>query len=158
MKSRGSGAKIGYGLCPCTHHHLKCGQNTQAKPLAWPLDTFLSSPHIRNKLSPCHPRKSKQGKLFFVLAPPCCSRGPNKALLEKRKKNCVRLCLRSENASEGDLRDLSVREEGWLLNKDNSRSHYFGMNHSLAWTKIHKFRLLIIVKGNKGELEEKISY
>ena len=52
-----------------------------------------------------------------------------------------------------------MREEGWLLNKDNSRSHYFGMNHSMAQTKIHRFRLLIIVKGNKGELEkEKSSY
>ena len=129
------------------------------KPNLWPdpLDTFLSSLHIRNKFSPCHPRKSKQGILFFLLAPPCCCRDPNKALPEKRKKNSVRLYLRSENASEGDLIDLSVMEEGWLLNKDNPRSHNFGMNHSLAWTKIQNFRLLIIVKGNKGELEEKSS-
>ena len=44
----------------------------------------LPSPCVRYKLiSPQGDRK--QGNLLFVLAPPCCSRGPNKVLPEKKK-------------------------------------------------------------------------
>ena len=71
---------------PCTQHHQRGGQITHLgksppTPPAGTLDTPLPSPYIRNKLaSPLG--ASKQGNLLFILAPPCCSRDPNKALPE----------------------------------------------------------------------------
>ena len=51
--------------------------------LAWPLDTLLTSPHVRNQLTPRHPRgTSRYGALLLVLTPHCCSRGPDKPLPE----------------------------------------------------------------------------
>ena len=56
------------------------GQTNEVIPLAQPLDTPLPSPHVRNQLT--HTSASKQGKLLLVLAPPCYSSSPNKALPE----------------------------------------------------------------------------
>ena len=58
------------------------GVGKTPKPPLWPdpPDTPLPSPRLRNQLAP--PSGSQQGKLLPVLAPRCCSKGPNKALPE----------------------------------------------------------------------------
>ena len=76
------GAKPGY--CPCPLHttppkgwakHLShpSGQTPGHSPTLTPYKGQAHHPHQG---------ANKQGKLLFVLAPPCCSGGPNKALPE----------------------------------------------------------------------------
>ena len=74
------GSKTGFCACPLHSRPQRVGQTNEVIPLAQPLDTPLPSPHVRNQL--IHISASKQGKLLLVLAPPCYSSSPNKALPE----------------------------------------------------------------------------
>ena len=77
-KSRVLGPKAGYCThAPCTQHHQRGGQNTQATPPSWFLDTSLPWPQVRTSSA----RLSGQGSLLLVLAPSCCSKGPVKPCL-----------------------------------------------------------------------------
>ena len=70
-KNRVSGAKVGYCACPL-HSTLP---KRWADHLSHPSNL---TPGPTPTLTPLW--GSEQGKLLLVFAPPCCSRGPNKAL------------------------------------------------------------------------------
>ena len=75
----------GSAHAPWTKHHKGVGKSL--KPPLWPYPWThpYPHPHIRNKLAP--PWGSKQAREPVVCShsPPCCSRGPNKALPGKKK-------------------------------------------------------------------------
>ena len=84
-KSRGSGAKAGYCACPLHTTSPKGWANHLShRSSRTPGHTLTLTP-CKEQARPSTPwpqGASQQGNLLFVLTPPCCRKGPNKALPE----------------------------------------------------------------------------
>ena len=73
-------AKAGSWACPLHTTPAKPGQNTSAIPPAWPLDTPLPSPYIRNQLAPYLREGASEGTCSLFSLHPATAEAANKAL------------------------------------------------------------------------------